>query len=65
MRPSIKLRHLVEGAVWDEEEAVWRLKVKNLESGEGFEESCNFLLDATGILKWVLFLSASWAGCKA
>ena len=38
-------------ARWDEMSAVWRVKVKEVESGRVVEDYCHFLLDASGILK--------------
>lgn len=51
MRDSIKLRHQVNRADWDESGGVWRLKVLNLEDNVEFDDYCHFLLDSTGILK--------------
>lgn len=53
--PSIKTSHQVTKAIWNEEESVWKLKVQNLNSGEIFDDYCHFLLNATGILKYVLY----------
>jgi cation diffusion facilitator CzcD-associated flavoprotein CzcO len=51
----IKLRHRIESAKWDEEEGVWRIGVKNLETGEVKEDFAEFFINAGGVLngwKW-------------
>ncbi|KAI4869266.1 FAD/NAD(P)-binding domain-containing protein [Hypoxylon rubiginosum] len=55
MMDTIKLRHKVNGAWWDEKRGLWDLSVQNLETGEEFKDYANFLVDASGILnnwKW-------------
>ncbi|KAG9228833.1 hypothetical protein BJ875DRAFT_219608 [Amylocarpus encephaloides] len=55
MEPEIKTSHRVTSAIWDGEKSSWRLKVENLQTKEVFDDSCQFLLDASGILnnwKW-------------
>lgn len=51
IRDVIKTSHKVLSAEWDEGRSVWIVKVKNLRSGEEFEDTANFLIDASGILK--------------
>lgn len=51
MMDTIKLRHKVNGAWWDEKRGLWDLSVQNLETGEEFKDYANFLVDASGILK--------------
>lgn len=51
MRDSIKTRHRVVAATWNEGKGAWNLRVENLESGEVFDDYANFLLDGSGILK--------------
>jgi cation diffusion facilitator CzcD-associated flavoprotein CzcO len=51
MHSSIKTQHSIDQAKWDEEKGIYQLKGKNLGTGEKFEDYCNFLLDASGILK--------------
>ncbi len=51
MRDSIKTRHMITSAIWNEGKGIWELKVQNLETGEEFEDFANFLLDGTGIFK--------------
>ncbi|KAF2101755.1 flavin-binding monooxygenase [Rhizodiscina lignyota] len=46
----IKKRHMVTGATWKEDEAIWSVEVRNLETGEVFTDTCDFLVMATGIL---------------
>jgi cation diffusion facilitator CzcD-associated flavoprotein CzcO len=51
MRGTIKTRHRVAAATWNEERGVWELRIQNLETGEEFDDYANFLLDGSGILK--------------
>ncbi|KAI1390283.1 uncharacterized protein F4822DRAFT_231430 [Hypoxylon trugodes] len=55
MMDTIKTRHRVIGAWWDENRGLWDIKVQNLENGEEFRDQANFIVDASGILnnwKW-------------
>lgn len=56
LREYIKLSHSVQHAQWDEESGKWILKVKDEVAGTTFEDRCDFLLDASGILKSVHLL---------
>jgi cation diffusion facilitator CzcD-associated flavoprotein CzcO len=51
MMDTIKTRHQVMGAWWDEARGLWELSVKNLATGEEFRDRANFIVDASGILK--------------
>jgi cation diffusion facilitator CzcD-associated flavoprotein CzcO len=51
LREYIKLSHSVLHAQWDEGSGTWGLKVRDEVTGTVFEDHCNFLLDASGILK--------------
>lgn len=51
MGDVIRTRHEVTFAKWDESAGNWKLRVRNLESGKEFDDQCDFLLDARGILK--------------
>lgn len=53
MIDSIKLRHQVTAAWWDELRGVWALKVLDLRTGLEFDDEANFLVNACGILKCV------------
>ncbi len=53
MRDSIKVLHKVTSAIWNEEKGVWDLKIRNLETGQEFADYANFLLNGSGILKYV------------
>ncbi len=64
MRDSIKTRHRVTSATWDDEAGLWRLKVQNLETGEEFADSANFLVDGSGILKSVSLSLVPGAQCQ-
>ena len=48
---EIRLRHKVVSAIWNDEEGIWKVTVANLETGEEFEDSCQILVNAGGILK--------------
>ena len=49
----IKLGHQVVSTVWDEEESVWHIKIKVMETGEIIEDYAHVVLCATGVLnKW-------------
>lgn len=52
LRRQIKTNHLVTGALWDEGAGRWTVRVKNLEDDVEFEDYCEFLLNASGILKY-------------
>ncbi|KAI1412587.1 FAD/NAD(P)-binding domain-containing protein [Hypoxylon sp. FL1857] len=55
MMDTIKTRHQVVGAWWDENRGLWDLSIRNLETGDEFRDQANFLVDASGILnnwKW-------------
>lgn len=51
LNESIKLLHQVQAARWDEPSGLWNVTVRNLETGEQFEDAANFLINACGILK--------------
>lgn len=51
MHGVIKTQHQVEGAQWDEDDGVWRLQIRNLQTDTLFNDYCHFLLDSCGILK--------------
>lgn len=51
----IKLRHCIERAEWDDDAGLWRLTIKDLETGKTIEDSANFFINAGGVLnhwKW-------------
>lgn len=52
MRPEIKLSHQVSHAQWIEALGQWELEILNLKTGEVVLDSCHFLLNATGVLKY-------------
>ncbi|KAF3762532.1 FAD/NAD(P)-binding domain-containing protein [Cryphonectria parasitica EP155] len=52
---SIKLSHQVVAARWDEPSGLWNLRIRNLKTGDQFDDTANFLINACGILnnwKW-------------
>lgn len=48
---QIKLEHVVDGAYWNEASGHWKITVKDLRTGVVFDDHCEFLLNASGILK--------------
>lgn len=53
MRPYIKTSHQIVAASWSESKAVWEVQIKDLETGAIINDHANFIIDATGILKYV------------
>jgi hypothetical protein len=56
----IKLKHTVVGATWSEEESRWHLRVHDQENDAIFDDWCDFLINASGILKSVLLFRRSF-----
>jgi len=52
MTSVIKTRHQVVSARWNEGKGLWRLRILNLDTGEEFGDYANFVVDASGILKY-------------
>ncbi|KAK3935553.1 hypothetical protein QBC46DRAFT_358167 [Diplogelasinospora grovesii] len=50
LQDVVKLGHQVVSAKWDEDGGIWSLRIKDIEHGREFDDTCNFLLDASGIL---------------
>lgn len=46
----IKTSHAVVAAEWDEYAGKWNVKVKNEQTGGIIDDSCDILINATGIL---------------
>jgi cation diffusion facilitator CzcD-associated flavoprotein CzcO len=46
----IQTSHQVIGATWDNETGRWNVKIKNLQTKEEFQNSCDILINAGGIL---------------
>ena len=47
-----RVNHLVTGCFWQEESQTWRVRVQKVDKpDEVFEDECNVLLNATGVLK--------------
>ena len=55
MQDSIKTRHEVVGACWDESQGLWNLRIVDLKTGEEFKDQANFIIDGSGILKYGYF----------
>lgn len=53
----VKLNTKVESATWDEEEGKWKLSILGAD-GSHFEDSCEILVNGSGVLKYVHL--ASW-----
>jgi cation diffusion facilitator CzcD-associated flavoprotein CzcO len=51
LREFVKVNHSVVAARWEEREAEWVVEVRNEVTRDVFEDRCQFLLDASGILK--------------
>ncbi|KAI1049953.1 hypothetical protein LB506_001854 [Fusarium annulatum] len=49
----IKTSHQVTSATWDSENKFWRLIVKNIKTGETFEDTANILVSAKGGLNQI------------
>ncbi|KAL1627811.1 hypothetical protein SLS54_002077 [Diplodia seriata] len=53
IKKYIRLRHQVEMAEWDSHAGVWRFKIRNLVTGEVFDDAAEFFINAGGVLhKW-------------
>lgn len=55
LRDYIRISHRIVGATWDDEKAIWKVKVEDVERQIIFDDWCHFLLNAGGILnnwKW-------------
>lgn len=53
MQGQLKTENEVVGAYWNKTSGLWKVTVKNLGTGITFDDHCDFLLDAGGILKRV------------
>ncbi|KAI1080434.1 FAD/NAD(P)-binding domain-containing protein [Whalleya microplaca] len=55
MASEIRTQHEVIKAVWDESRGTWQIRIKDLRTGNEFDDRADFLLNASGILndwKW-------------
>lgn len=48
---SVKVSHQVLSALWDEDQAHWNVRIRNMRTGEEFDDSADFLINGCGILK--------------
>lgn len=53
----IKLQHKFESAIWNEDEGIWTVKVKDLVTGDVFNDWVHIVINGTGILKYVVISS--------
>lgn len=53
MQNHVTLEHEVVGAYWKENSGHWKVKIKNLKTGNSFEDHCEFVLNASGVPKGV------------
>ena len=47
----IRLQHEVVEAVWNENEGLWCLKIRDVATGAIVEDQCHFLVNGGGFLK--------------
>lgn len=47
----IKLQHKFESAIWDEDQGVWNVEVKDLKTGNVVKDWGHVVINGTGILK--------------
>jgi len=64
MREVIKTSHQIVSASWSELEGLWRLVVRDLEMDEEFTDYAHFLVDGSGVLKYVACRCCSNSYCK-
>lgn len=50
----VKLQHTVTGAFWDAERGLWEVHIRRPDGTE-FKDTCNVLVNGSGILKYVYF----------
>lgn len=51
----VKLRHQIERVEWDDEAGLWRMRIRNIETDEVFDDAAEFYINAGGVLnnwKW-------------
>lgn len=48
----IKLRHQILSAAWTDDDSQWTLKIKNLNSGNEFDDNVDFFLEFNGPVRW-------------
>lgn len=46
-----KLKHRVVDCRWNEQSKKWQVKIESLETSEIISDECDFLLNASGVLK--------------
>jgi cation diffusion facilitator CzcD-associated flavoprotein CzcO len=54
----IKLQHLVESAIWDEEKGKWEIQVRN--DSTLFRDECDVFINASGVLKYIFYFYSLW-----
>lgn len=53
LRRYIRLSHKIVEAKWDEQSQEWLVKVEEIQTGRVFDDRCNVLINASGVLnKW-------------
>jgi len=55
LRPYVKTQHQIVAARWNDEAAVWEVDVQDVASNTTFQDRCDILINAGGILnawKW-------------
>lgn len=56
----MKFQHEVLKASWTDEEAKWTLSVKDLQSGEAFEDKVDMFLELNGPVRYVRQRCGAW-----
>lgn len=50
LHPYVRTKHQVTGAIWNDEQAGWDISVKDVATNTEFGDSCDILINASGIL---------------
>ncbi|KAF7187781.1 FAD-binding monooxygenase moxY [Pseudocercospora fuligena] len=50
LHPYVRTKHQVTGAIWNDEQAGWDISVKDVSTDTEFSDSCDILINASGIL---------------
>ena len=53
LRKYINFQQQITSAIWNEDESVWIMRIKDLQTGLEVEDWCHFFINASGFLKYV------------